>query len=65
MNVCLLIENTNKYVSAHKLDIPPHRTAAFRGSFKFAATKCWNDLPPPLRLKTIRSFKQKIKRAGC
>ncbi|CAH2109118.1 unnamed protein product [Euphydryas editha] len=39
-----------------------HHTAAFRGSFRYAATKCWNDLPPPLRtLKTISNFKIKYK----
>uniref|UniRef100_A0A2A4IWQ4 Reverse transcriptase domain-containing protein n=1 Tax=Heliothis virescens TaxID=7102 RepID=A0A2A4IWQ4_HELVI len=46
------------------LKVPPHKTAAFRGSFKFAATHCWNDLPPPLRdLKTINSFKLHLKKA--
>ncbi|PZC74075.1 hypothetical protein B5X24_HaOG208392 [Helicoverpa armigera] len=40
------------------LKAPPHKTTAFRGSFRFAATHCWNDLPPPLRgLKTIKTFK--------
>lgn len=39
-----------------------HKTAAFRGSFKFAASRCWNDLPPPLRaLKTIGAFRSKFK----
>lgn len=32
----------------HHLQLPPYRTAAFRGGFKYAATKCWNNLPPPL-----------------
>lgn len=31
------------------LSIPSHRTAAFRGSFRYAATKCWNNIPPPIR----------------
>lgn len=25
-----------------------HRTAKFQGSFKYAAAKIWNDLPPPI-----------------
>lgn len=45
--------------SGHSLAIPRHRTAAFRGSFRFASTKCWNDLPPPIRsLKSIGIFKK-------
>jgi hypothetical protein len=32
-----------------KLATPQHKTAFFRGSFKHAAAKVWNDLPPPLR----------------
>lgn len=40
-----------------------HRTAAFRGSFKFAATRCWNDIPPPIRnLKSLDSFKYQYKK---
>lgn len=40
-----------------------HRTVAFRGSFRFAATRCWNDLPPPLRdLKSVHAFKFKLKK---
>uniref|UniRef100_A0A1E1WD62 Uncharacterized protein n=1 Tax=Pectinophora gossypiella TaxID=13191 RepID=A0A1E1WD62_PECGO len=35
--------------SYYSLAIPRHRTTAFRGSFSFAASKCWNDLPPPFR----------------
>lgn len=39
-----------------------HRTVAFRGSFRFAASRCWNDLPPPLRaLKSLYTFKLKLK----
>jgi hypothetical protein len=41
---------------------PQHRTVAFRGSFRFAATRCWNDLPPPVReLKGIKAFKKAVK----
>jgi hypothetical protein len=39
-----------------------HHTAAFRGSFRFAATKCWNDLPPPIRNSNSKaSFKHSLK----
>lgn len=39
-----------------------HRTVAFRGSFRFAASRCWNDLPPPLRaLKSLHTFRFKLK----
>lgn len=49
--------------SQYALILPMHRTAAFRGSFKYAATKCWNNLPPPLRnLTTKSSFKKQYKR---
>ena len=45
------------------LQIPEHRTAAFRGSFRYAATKCWNNLPPPIRqLNTVASFRFKLKK---
>jgi hypothetical protein len=40
---------------------PKFRTMAFRGSFRFAASRCWNDLPPPLRdLKSTYSFKKRV-----
>lgn len=43
------------------LNIPPHRTTAFRGSFKYAATKCWNNIPPPLKsLRNKFSFKKSL-----
>lgn len=39
-----------------------HRTVAFRGSFRFQATKCWNDLPPPIRnLSSKLTFKKHLK----
>lgn len=45
-----------------KLSIPRNYTAAFRGSFKYSATKCWNNLPPPLLDSlTTRGFKKKYK----
>lgn len=28
---------------------PRHASAAFRGSFRYAASKVWNNIPPPLR----------------
>lgn len=41
---------------------PRHGTAAFRGSFRFSATKCWNCLPPPIRnLNTKFGFRIKLK----
>ncbi|KAL0832519.1 hypothetical protein ABMA28_000732 [Loxostege sticticalis] len=41
---------------------PKHRTVAFRGSFRFAASRCWNDLPPPLRaLQTKDTFRKHLK----
>ena len=44
------------------LKLPSFRTAAFRGSFKYAASKCWNNLPPPIReLNSVISFKKTLK----
>jgi hypothetical protein len=44
------------------LNTPSHRTMAFRGSFRYAASRCWNDIPPPLRdLKSKFSFKKYFK----
>lgn len=43
--------------------IPHHHTTAFRGSFKYTATKCWNNIPPPLKnINCLSSFKLKLKR---
>lgn len=45
-----------------QLSIPRHRTAAFRGSFRYAATKCWNNIPPPIKkAKSSVTFKVKLK----
>ena len=45
-----------------QLAIPGFRTATFRGSFKYAATKCWNNLPPPFReLTSVLTFKKTYK----
>lgn len=39
-----------------------HKTAAFRGSFRYAASKCWNNIPPPIRtLKTLGTFKSRLR----
>lgn len=39
-----------------------HRTAAFRGSFRYQATKCWNNIPPPIRLQQSKTnFKNKLR----
>lgn len=47
----------------NRLRVPIHRTAAFRGSFTYSATKCWNNIPPPIRdSKTISTFKLKLKK---
>jgi hypothetical protein len=48
---------------APRLMFPQHSTAAFRGSFRYAATKCWNNLPPPIRKATCAaSFKLHLKK---
>lgn len=45
------------------LVLPKHHTAAFRGSFRYAATMCWNNLPPPLRqINSDYNFKHKLKK---
>lgn len=40
---------TTRFQQKKKLAIPTHKKAGFRGCFRFAAAKVWNDLPPPLR----------------
>ena len=48
---------------SNPLSVPKFKTTAFRGCFKYAATRCWNDLPPPLRiLKRIETFKLHYKK---
>lgn len=45
-----------------QLSTHPHKTAAFRGSFRYAASKIWNNLPPPIRLtNTIHTFKKQLR----
>lgn len=41
--------------NVHPLIVPKYRTAAFRGSFKYAATHCWNILSPPQRQPWVLS----------
>lgn len=46
-----------------QLTIPRHRTTTFKGCFRYAATRCWNNLPPPLQnLKSLHNFKEKLKK---
>lgn len=46
-----------------QLITPQHASAAFRGSFRYAATKCWNNIPPPIRnLQNITSFRKRLKK---
>lgn len=53
----------HKRAGTHVLVTPRHKSVAFRGSFRFAASRCWNVLPPPFQtLKTIYTFKHSLKR---
>lgn len=46
----------------NKLIIPKHRTQGYRGSFKYTASKIWNNIPPPLRnIKNAFNFKNEFK----
>lgn len=48
---------------ASRLVCPGYRSAAFRGSFRYAATKCWNNIPPPFRkLTAVSTFKFNFKK---
>lgn len=48
---------------AVQLAIQRHRSGAFRGSFRYLASKCWNNIPPPIRsLQSTQSFKIKLKK---
>lgn len=45
------------------LSIPRYTTAGFRGGFKHAAAKIWNDLPPPLHESMSQlNFKSKLRK---
>lgn len=51
---------------APQLSTQRHKTAAFRGSFRYAATKCWNNIPPPIRnLQHVQLFSIKLKKYIC
>lgn len=44
------------------LSLQCHKTVAFTGSFRYQATKCWNNIPPPLRIMTsLHTFRKNIK----
>lgn len=56
------IENRLRFYSK-VLDVPRHRTTAFRGSFRYLASKCWNNIPPPIRdCKCKTKFKTELKK---
>lgn len=39
-----------------------HKTVGFTGSFRYQATKCWNNVPPPIRAARSKySFKNQFK----
>lgn len=41
---------------------PKHKTKNFKGSFKYAAAKIWNNIPPPLQTAmSYLTFKRKMK----
>jgi hypothetical protein len=49
-----------------QLMTPQHASAAFRGSFRYVATRCWNIIPPPFRnLEVISSFRAAIRKCIC
>lgn len=60
-----LLDAKNRFQRSCRMNriiLPLFRTVAFRGSFKYAAAKCWNNIPPPIRNVTSRSaFKFKLK----
>lgn len=48
---------------SQQLSTEPHSTAAFRGSFRYAATKCWNNIPPPIRnIKSLGTFRTHLRK---
>lgn len=57
----ILLYNTRNRFN-NKLKIPVHKTVGYKGSFSYAASKIWNDLPPPLRqIKSPNTFKTKLR----
>lgn len=62
--LCWMANNRNvkSRNCAQQLAIPLHRSAAFRGSFRYAASKIWNNLPPPIRqCNNIGTFKKHLR----
>lgn len=54
---------SNRIRTSSILCCPSHRTAAFRGSFSYASSKCWNNIPPPLKkCSSLHSFKYNYKK---
>lgn len=58
-----LRERGTRHCRLH-LMTPQHASAAFRGSFRYVATKCWNNIPPPFRNLgiSIHTFKLKLRK---
>lgn len=54
-----LIRSCGPRRCAGQLSMQCHRSAAFRASFHYAATKCWNNIPPPIRNHLILGFSNK------
>lgn len=49
-------------VVADMMMVPRHKTMGFKGCFKYAATKIWNDLPPPLhKCMSTHTFKKHLR----
>lgn len=47
---------------SRQLAVQKHKTASFRGSFRYSASKCWNNIPPPIRnTKSFHNYKVKLK----
>lgn len=51
------LRRCSKQLATHR-----HHSAAFKGCFRYAASKCWNNIPPPIReLQSIQGFRHKLK----
>jgi hypothetical protein len=58
-----LIFSRRQVRTTSRLICPAHSTAAFRGSFRYSATKCWNNIPPPLKnCGSSQTFKRNFKK---
>jgi hypothetical protein len=61
-NKLSLVSRSNARKASLRLLTARHASAAFRGSFRYAATRCWNNIPPPLRdLQSVTQFKSRLK----